>query len=407
MNIKLIWLLDYYLGLLICLILAPLGFFKTITRKTTTRKNKTKPIKKILIIKLSEMGAIILSYPFIKKLQQENPQAEVYFLTFERNKEIFFYLYKDLILSENLFLIKDSGVFSFVIDTLTNLKKIRKEKMDIVFDLELFSRFTAIYSFMCNIPAIVGFYHFCMEGLYRGNFLTHRFAYNPLVHISKTYLSLACATKIQYKFNPEITEKIEEEETSWPQLIPDPQIVEETKKKLNLFIPLKSHYKIYIINPGNNLLPIREWPLQNFISLSLMLLENQSHYIILAGSQSDEKKCELLFNKLKHSRCLNLCNRFSLPELSAFFYLSTALICNDCGLVHLASLTQVKKFILFGPESNQIFGPMGRNNWIFNTQWPCSPCLSAYNHRKTLCDNPACLNSIKPRDVYLEVMKET
>ena len=60
---------------------------------------------------------------------------------------------------------------------------------------------------------------------------------------------------------------------------------------------------------------------------------------------------------ISNSRCMDFTGKTSLEELMELFLISEALISNDCGLVHLAMLTKIKKFILFGPESPQVFGP--------------------------------------------------
>ena len=47
------------------------------------------PPERILIIKPSELGAIILAFPLINRLRQQYPQARISFLTFAANRPLF------------------------------------------------------------------------------------------------------------------------------------------------------------------------------------------------------------------------------------------------------------------------------------------------------------------------------
>jgi ADP-heptose:LPS heptosyltransferase len=100
-------------------------------------------------------------------------------------------------------------------------------------------------------------------------------------------------------------------------------------------------------------------------------------------------------------------NRTGLEEMMELFIVSEALISNDCGLAHLAMLTPVKKFILFGPESPRVFGPLTPNSYPIYSNLSCSPCLSVFSHRACACRDNRCLKTINPRQVYDLIMKIT
>ncbi len=185
MNTELMRYLDYWLGVPLCLMLSGLNHLGQIFRK----KIREDVPEKILIIKLSEMGAIILSYPLLTRIRGEYPSCESYFLTFEKNKGIFGQFNK-IITEKNILTIRDDSIAAFTLDTLKVVKKIKKEGFDLVIDLEFFSRFTAIIAYLSKAKKKIGFHPYDFGGLYRGNFLTHRIQYNPLLHISKAYLAM-------------------------------------------------------------------------------------------------------------------------------------------------------------------------------------------------------------------------
>ena len=76
--------IDCYLGPLFCFILDIVGYiFKPIFffRKSKVNKKSKVNLRRVLFIKLSEMGGIILAHPLVKQAKKELPQAEMFFLT--------------------------------------------------------------------------------------------------------------------------------------------------------------------------------------------------------------------------------------------------------------------------------------------------------------------------------------
>ncbi len=397
MNIKIMRRLDYWIGIPLCLCLSGLNYLYYTLR--IFLKVEISPVKKVLFIKLSELGAIILAYPLLKQIKDKYASTELFFVTFQKNKDVFALL-SGIIPESNIFIIRQESLVIFVYDTLGLIKTLRKKKIDVVFDLEFFSRFGPIFGYLSGAKKRIGFYHYAFEGLYRGSLLTHKVQYNPLNHISKNYLSLACGMKMYKKSTPEIEEEIKINDFILPQYISNEETAKKIRTKLNVSV-FNSANRLFLINPGEGILSLREWPLENFITLSKQILEDDIHnFIIIVGTEGVINKGELIFRALDNPKCINLIGKTSLTELMELFSLAEILISNDCGLAHLAMLTSVKKFIIFGPESPQIFGPLGNNNWVIYSKWPCSPCLSALNHRVSICKNNVCLKTIKPEYVH-------
>jgi len=393
MTVKLMRYIDYWLGVPLCFLLSIWNFI--LRTSGVRRKNET---RKILLIKLSEIGAVILAYPLLKRLKEEYPSAEIFFLTFAKNKEVFSLL-GEIIPDKNILTIREESIGRFILDTSRAVKKIRKEGIDIVFDLEFFSRFTAILAYLSKASKRVGFYRYAFEGLYRGNLLTHNVQYNPLTHISKTYLSLLQVVKKEKKSSSELEERIEEREIVLPKFNSSVEIKNRIENRLKEH-GISKESRFFLINPGEGNLPLREWPLESFIDIAKRLLDDRNNCIIIVGTEKASGKVDLLCSRVKSKRCINLTGRTTLCELLEIFGIAEALITNDCGLAHLASLTPIKKFMLFGPESPQIFSPLGENNRIFYSNLPCSPCLSVFNHRNSACKDNKCLKMISPDDVY-------
>jgi len=141
---------------------------------------RRQPLQRILFIELSEMGSTILVDPALQKAENQL-SAELFFLIFHKNRgslEL-----TGTIPSGNIFTLREDNLFALLIDTAKFFIWTRKNNIDTVVDLELFSRFTALLTGLCGATRKVGFYSFYNEGLYRGELLTHRVSYNPHIHI--------------------------------------------------------------------------------------------------------------------------------------------------------------------------------------------------------------------------------
>ncbi len=63
--------------------------------------------------------------------------------------------------------------------------------------------------------------------------------------------------------------------------------------------------------------------------------------------------------------------------------------------------------MFFGPETSRLYGPLSPHATVFDLALPCSPCLSAYNHRQTFCDGDnQCLKQISPGPVLAMALRE-
>lgn len=267
-----------------------------------------------------------------------------------------------------------------------------------MFDLEFFSRFTAILSYLSGAKKIVGFYRYGFEGLYRGNFLTHKVQYNPTIHISKLFLSLGSLVMQSEKNTPEIDGKIDDKDIILPHIIPkDIEVI-----KIRNLLEKSGIYEndnIFLFSIGEGMLPLREWPIDNFVKLAQKILENDRNCIIIVGAKDAETKAEKFLQVINSSRCISFAGRTTMSELLAIFSIAKVLISNDCGLAHVAALSSIKKITIFGPETPEVFKPLGENNFIVYAKIPCSPCFSILNNRMSFCRDNKCLKDVKWEDI--------
>jgi len=396
MNVDTVRKIDYAVGV-------PLCFLATGVQKLAGLfglKPKPSPLKKVLLIELSEMGSAILVDPAMRWLKNEK-KAELYFAIFKRNKPSLDLL--KTVPEANIFLIRDTGILPLAIDSLRFLFWTRKNKIDTVIDLELFSRFTALLTGYSGAFRRVGFHAFHHEGLYRGEMLTHRVAYNPHIHIAKSFLALVHAAASDEKQVPFTKRYFSDAEVRLERLSftdsDRAKMVERVRESAKEFNP--SAHRLVLINPNaSELLPQRRWMAENYARLIQLILEAAPDvWILITGAPNESAGAEALKRAVNNPRCVNFAGKTSLSELTSLYDLCAFMVTNDSGPAHFASVTRMHTYVLFGPETPKLYGSLGPTTPI-TAELACSPCVAATNHRKTVCTDPVCLKIITPEKVF-------
>jgi ADP-heptose:LPS heptosyltransferase len=159
-----------------------------------------------------------------------------------------------------------------------------------------------------------------------------------------------------------------------------------------------------VINPnGSELMPLRRWPAENYIALARRLIEHPSVQIVITGSTSEGKDAGMICDALGSSRCINLAGETAFRELIDLYNIAHLLVSNDSGPPNLASLTDIKTLVFFGPETPACYKPLGENVEALYADFLCSPCVSAYNHRRSACRDNRCLKAITVDEVVKKI----
>jgi len=387
----------------------PLCFLLTLLRPFFLRRIEGAKPRRILFIELSEMGSTILADPAMRKAKQVFG-AELHFLIFKRNAPSLDFL--RTIPEENVFTIREDGLFVLALDCLRFFAWARRKGIDTAIDLELFSRFSALLTALSGAVLRVGYHRFHNEGLYRGELLTHRVAYNPHIHIAKNFVALINALACPVVETPYSKTYISDEEITLPRIIAGERESEQMQGRIAAVYPGydPARHKVVLFNPNaSELLPQRRWPQGHFAALANMVLTRWDNVIILiTGSPDEDFQAEKLKTRTDHPRMINFAGKVKLIELPVLYEIAALMVTNDSGPGHFASVTDMPIIALFGPETPALYGPLGNAESI-TAQLACSPCVSAANHRKTACHDPLCMQAIPPERVMdsIEAVLET
>ncbi len=396
--------IDYYFGV-------PLCFLGSLLQKILSIffKKSNEPPRNVLFIELSEMGSAILVDPAMKKLKKILLPAggNIHFAIFKKNKPSLELL--KTVDDEKIYTIREDNIFNFIIDALKFFIWTRKKKIDSVIDLELFSRFTALLTAFSGARYKVGFHAYYNEGLYRGGFLTHKVLYNPHIHIAKNFIALVNALLSEKKEIPYSKTMISDKEITLAKV---EYSTAEKKSVMDIICSCADKFrpnihKIILVNPNaSELLIQRRWPPEYFTKLIKMILTQCSGaFVFITGDSREREEAEILRKNVAQERCINFAGRVTLAQLPILYSISEFMVSNDSGPPHFASVTNMHTYVIFGPETPDLYGSLGRSTPIY-AGLACSPCVSAANHRKTACRDNVCLQVIKPEKVFEIIKKE-
>jgi ADP-heptose:LPS heptosyltransferase len=381
--------IDKWVGIPLCFLASALSRIRNIFSD-----KKIPHTERTLFIELSEMGSAVIVDPAMRKLKRE------------RNSELFFAIFKDnaksleilsTIPNENIFKMNSSNLVAMFFSVISFISWCRKKKITCVIDLELFSRFTALLCFVSGARSRIGFASFHDEGLYRGSLVNFPVRYNAHVHISVNFVSLV--NRAMNKFhNPYATVPLEEGDLFLERAEIHPPQIAKVRSKIKDIYPAWRHEKVVLFNVNaSDMLPQRRWQQENFAAVASQLLNQFKDIIIIGtGAPSERAYVQKVIDITGNPRFVNSSGVFKFDELIPLYSISNFMLTNDSGPAHFASVTNLKVFVLFGPETPALYGPLGGNAEAFYLGLPCSPCVSAANHRKTTCETRPCITTIQP-----------
>ena len=401
MQVDTLRFLDRFIGIPLCWLLTLIRW----SARWARLNSPLPPPRKVLIVKLSEMGSTVLAYPALAELKKRSPEVELFFIVFKNNTGIIDVL--DLTPPSNIITVDIQSTGRLLISGFAGMWRLLRERIDTTIDMDFFSRFAAILSFIVCRGNRVGFHRYTNEGLYRGNLLTHRVMYSPHVHTSVAFMALIRTLFEQPDDEPHYRGAIHPQEFILPKYSPAPEDVKSVRSKLEAAgIVGNDRGAIILINPNSSdIFPLRKWPLSYFAQLCDRLLkELPSCWLVVTGVASEREDASYILGHVQNPRCIDFTGRTNFRELLALYSIARIMVTNDSGPAHFSFLTQLFTIVLFGPETPRLYGPLGYYHKDLYADFACSPCVSVYNGKKSPCQENRCLKVITVDEVLKEVL---
>lgn len=369
-NFNFIKNMDAYLGIPLIFVLSIFKFKK---------KQIPNKIKKILLIRLGNLGDAILSIPMIRELNRNFPKSKIFMLTSPKTIGVYANVsYIDRLITINLNL---SNLYN-------QLKILRKENFDLVIDMENYSRVTALFTYFLKPKFSIGF---DSKRQHRASLFDVAAKYdNGDKHEVDCFLDLIKPLNIKIK-NKELEFNVKAD-----------KYVDKLLKQSKIS---KKDLKI-IVHPSNNKdWNIKRWPEERFASLISQLIKKYNAKIILIGTNEDKE----IINKVKDlskSSITDFSGKLNIPQLAYLIKKSDLYIGNNTGPMHLAVAVNTPTIGIHGPDNAEKWGPYGKKHFAIKSPLKCSPCF-AISKMNNKCEYPLpCQMAIRVEDVMKVVDKK-
>jgi 3-deoxy-D-manno-octulosonic-acid transferase/heptosyltransferase-1 len=135
------------------------------------------------------------------------------------------------------------------------------------------------------------------------------------------------------------------------------------------------------------------WDTAKFAELADRLVKDLSLSVVFTGSRRDRDTITRITD-LMNEKAHNLAGRTDLKELAFLYSRSRFLITTDTGPMHIAAAVKCPVIALFGPTDPGRTGPYGEGHRVIRETMDCSPCFKKH------CDHLSCMKQITVARVF-------
>ncbi len=352
------------------------------------KNKKAKNIKKILIIRMSSIGDVILASPLIRQLRENFPNTQIDFLV--RSE------YADLVKYDPHL----SHLLQYDIQTgrrgLRELKEfIEQQGYDVILDLHRNFRSYFLRKLTpkplilkINKNRIIRFL------LVKFKINLYKKLYGQPISIAEKYIMAAsnlCSFKNDLRLDLYLPQKTAD-------------------KGKQLWQKLESEQFGVVMAPGARHFTKR-WPAELYSELIVKIHQTYGWRTLLVGSAEEVSLIEDIQKKAGNGICEIAAGYFSLLETAALIKAAPVFISNDSGLMHVAAAYEIPQIAIFGSTARELgFFPINPNAVVIENQnLECRPCT--HIGRKS-CPKKhfKCMVEITPQrifNVYKEMVEKS
>ncbi len=392
--------LDTWGGLLICWVLAIWARLRAVTggpplpplQATTPPGDTPIPVpKRVLAIKFYGLGNIAMLLPVLQDLRDGLPEgAEIDFLTLEGNRS----LLEISGLTTNVLTARLNSPFEFLSGVLSALRFARSRRYDVVVDFEQFIKISAIFAYLSRTPERIGFN---TDGQNRAWLYTTRVVYTDSEHMSGIFRRLLRPLGIRPSRRQVSMALGDEDERAIDEILAQGGVD-------------GSSFPIIGVHAGSGpnfyRVPLKRWPLENFVELCDALCDRYGAKLVLTGQGEEEKEIVDEVRQRMRGETIDTCDLLTVRQLLALMNRCHLVVANDTSVVHLAALMRTPCVAFFGPTAPIHYGPNNPEDLVFYRDLYCSPCLTNYNLKISRCVDPVCIRGIGVEEVLAGIDRE-
>jgi len=338
-----------------------------------------KNYKKILIIRLSSIGDIILASPLIRLVRKRFPQAKIDLVVCTEFEEL---VSSNPNINQVILFDRQTGIKAL----LELCKKIHQERYDLIIDLQKKLRSLII----CLTSGAKQWVFYNKHSFLR--FLLVKFKINR--YLNTPFLANLYLKSIE-KFGVE-----DDGQGLEFYIIPSKEMV-----ILELLRREKIGKKDILIGlaPGAHW-DTKRWLKERFIELANLLIQKKKAKIVILGGKEEVELSKEIETSLL-TKPITAAGRLSLMETAALLKRCQVLITNDTGIMHMAAAVKTPVVAIFGPTVKEFgYYPYRVANRVIDKDLPCRPC-SIIGSSKCKINTFDCMRLISAKEV-LEAVEE-
>jgi lipopolysaccharide heptosyltransferase II len=337
------------------------------------------PSSKTLVIRFSSIGDIVLASPLLRALRSRFPEGQIDFVTRVE--------YAELVKSnQNL-----NHTYEFDASTgfegLRRLKrKIRDEQYELIVDIH--DSLRSKYLRSVRGPQVTVIDKRVVQRSMLVNFKKN--TYKEIIPVADRYI--------------ETVERFEivNDAKGLELHIPDDTLFSVAGKIAKL--KLNRFEKVIGLCPGARHFTKR-WPAERFARVGAACAQKVDAKVLLFGGKQDETICNQICwdinNQAGEERAVSLCGQLGLLETAAAMQYCDAIVCNDTGLMHVATAMHRQIVAVFGSTVKEFgFFPYDPGAVVLeHAGLRCRPC-SHIGRSECPEQHFKCMLEIQPDDVY-------
>lgn len=303
-------------------------------------------MNKILVIRLSSLGDVILTTHLLRELRKKYPDSQIDFCTKEEYSEVLEFNpnLNNVISAENEIAFSKLKILR---------KKIKDEKYDLIVDAH-----NKLNTFFLRFLLPGKKQVFRKHSLKKFMLVKLKINLMKKLHpISSRYMEILKGYVNGTQPVPEIyTDDIIKAEIDQLAAKINPQ-----KKEIVFIVPSSKHFT-------------KTYPPELYAEL-INSMEKDKYCIILAGKGADDRNIKEILLK-SESEIVNLCDKLSVLQLYELMRKSKIVVCGDTGPMHVAEAAGVPIVMLAGSSVKEFgFYPQTKNAIVLeNNNIRCRPC---------------------------------
>lgn len=318
---------------------------------------------KILVIRLSSIGDIILTTPVLKAFKEKYPEAVIDFLVLDKFKDSI----EGVPFVDNVILFNKERN-----DGLRNMEKFGKELKKNGYD-----------------------YIFDLHSKIRSKVISKNIGVKTFTYRKRSWWKtlLVKMKLIKYKVDNTIVK-------NYFGAFKDFNLEYEGEDIYFAFSEKDEIYKEYeglpVMAPGASK-NTKKWTKEGFGELANLIYEKSGKKTVLIGGKEDIELCSEI-DKISGGHTINMAGKLSLKQSGALLSKALFLVTNDSGPFHIARGVKCKTFVIFGPTSPKMFD-FGSNTILIDKNIKCSPC-SLHGDKECPKGHFDCMKQITGKEVF-------